>query len=37
MSISTGLKSFLNENQIRYSVMTHTRAHTAQGAAATVI
>jgi Ala-tRNA(Pro) deacylase len=36
MSISTRLKSFLDENQIPYSVMTHTRAYTAQGAAATM-
>src|SRR6266446_918119 len=36
MSISTLLKSFLDENQIPYSVMTHTTAYTAQGAAATM-
>ncbi len=36
MSISTRLKGFLDENQIPYSVMTHTRAYTAQGAAATM-
>jgi Ala-tRNA(Pro) deacylase len=36
MSISTRLKSFLEENQIPYSVMTHTTAYTAQGAAATM-
>ena len=36
MSISTRLKSFLAENQIPYSIMTHTRAYTAQGAAATM-
>ena len=36
MSISTRLKSFLDENQIPYSVMTHTTAYTAQGAAATM-
>ena len=30
MSISTRLKSFLDENQIPYSVMTHTTAYTAQ-------
>jgi len=36
MSVSTRLKSFLDENQIPYSVMTHTRAYTAQGAAATM-
>ena len=34
MSISTRLKGFLDENQIPYSVMTHPRAFTAQGAAA---
>jgi len=31
MSISTRLKSFLDENKIPYSVMTHMRAYTAQG------
>src|SRR5712692_5512230 len=36
MSISTRLKSFLEENQIPYSVMTHNTAYTAQGAAATM-
>ncbi len=36
MSISILLKSFLDENQIPYSVMTHTTAYTAQGAAATM-
>ena len=36
MSISTRLKSFLDENQIPYAVMTHMRAYTAQGAAATM-
>ena len=36
MSISTRLKSFLDENQIPYSVTTHMRAYTAQGAAATM-
>ena len=36
MSISARLKSFLDENQIPYSVMTHTTAYTAQGAAATM-
>ena len=36
MSISTRLKGFLDENRIPYSVMTHTRAYTAQGAAATM-
>ena len=36
MSISTRLKGLLDENQIPYSVMTHTTAYTAQGAAATM-
>ena len=36
MSISARLKSFLDETQIPYSVMTHTTAYTAQGAAATM-
>jgi Ala-tRNA(Pro) deacylase len=36
MSISIRLKNFLDENQIPYSVMTHIRAYTAQGAAATM-
>jgi Ala-tRNA(Pro) deacylase len=36
MSISTRLKSFLDENQVLYSVLTHTMAYTAQGAAATM-
>jgi prolyl-tRNA editing enzyme YbaK/EbsC (Cys-tRNA(Pro) deacylase) len=36
VSISTRLKSFLEENQIPYSVMTHTATYTAQGAAATM-
>src|SRR5215470_6743293 len=36
MSISTRLKGFLDENQIPYSVMTHSTAYTAQGAAATM-
>jgi hypothetical protein len=36
MSISTRLKSFLEENQIRYSVMTHTATYTVLGAAATM-
>src|SRR6266849_607962 len=36
MSISTRLKCFLDENQIPYSVMTHTTTYTAQGAAATM-
>lgn len=34
MSISTRLKTLSDENQIPYSVMTHTTAYTAQGAAA---
>jgi len=36
VSISTSLKSFLDENHIPYSVLTHTTAYTAQGAAATM-
>jgi Ala-tRNA(Pro) deacylase len=36
MSVSIRLKSFLDENQIPYSVMTHSTAYTAQGAAATM-
>ena len=36
MSISTRLKGFLDENEIPYSVMTHSTAYTAQGAAATM-
>jgi len=36
MSISTRLKGFLEENQIPYSVMAHSTAYTAQGAAATM-
>jgi Ala-tRNA(Pro) deacylase len=36
MSISIRLKNFLDENQIPYSVLTHTTAYTAQGAAATM-
>jgi Ala-tRNA(Pro) deacylase len=36
VSISILLKTFLDENQIPYSVMTHTTAYTAQGAAATM-
>jgi prolyl-tRNA editing enzyme YbaK/EbsC (Cys-tRNA(Pro) deacylase) len=36
MSISTRLKGFLDENEIPYSVKTHTTAYTAQGAAATM-
>ena len=35
MSISKRLKGILDEAQIPYSVMTHTTAYTAQGAAAT--
>ena len=34
MSIAIRLKGLLDENQIPYSVMTHTTAYTAQGAAA---
>ena len=33
MSISARLKSFLDKDQIPYSVLTHTTAYTAQGAA----
>jgi len=36
MSVSARLKSLLDENQILYSVMTHSTAYTAQGAAATM-
>ena len=36
MSISTRLKGFLDESQIPYSVLTHSTAYTAQGAAATM-
>ena len=36
MSISIRLRGLLDENQIHYSVMTHTTAYTAQGAAATM-
>ena len=36
MSISARLKGFLDENQVPYSVVTHTTAYTAQGAAATM-
>ncbi len=36
MSISTRLKSFLDESQIPYSVVTHNTAYTAQGTAATL-
>jgi Ala-tRNA(Pro) deacylase len=36
MSLSTRLKSLLDENKIPYSVMTHETAYTAQGAAATM-
>jgi Ala-tRNA(Pro) deacylase len=36
MSISIRLKNFLDEKQIPYSVLTHTTAYTAQGAAATM-
>src|SRR5262245_43133361 len=36
MIISIRLKGFLDENQIPYSVLTHTTAYTAQGAAVTM-
>ncbi len=36
MSISVRLKTFLDENQIPYSVVMHTTAYTAQGTAATL-
>lgn len=36
MSVALRLKGFLDENHIPYSVMTHTTAYTAQGAAATM-
>ena len=36
MSISTRLKTLLDENHIPYTVMAHTTAYTAQGAAATM-
>jgi len=36
MSISMRLKKFLEENQVPYTVMTHTVTYTAQGAAATM-
>src|SRR5215468_2743475 len=36
MSISTRLQTFLEDNKISYSVMTHTTAYTAQGAAVTM-
>ena len=36
MSISIRLKNFLDEKQIPYSVLTHTTAYTAEGAAATM-
>ena len=36
MSISIRLKNFLDEKQIPYSVLTHTTAYTAQGAAVTM-
>ena len=34
MSIPTRLKSFLDENDVPYSLMTHSTTYTAQGAAA---
>jgi Ala-tRNA(Pro) deacylase len=36
MSISVRLKTFLDENEIPYSVVMHTTAYTAQGTAATL-
>jgi Ala-tRNA(Pro) deacylase len=36
MSISIRLKNFLDEKRIPYSVLTHTTAYTAQGAAVTM-
>jgi len=36
MSISTRLKSFLDEGQIPYSVVTHTTAYSTQGTASTL-
>lgn len=36
MSMSTRLKGLLDQNKIPYSVMTHSTAYTAQGAAATM-
>jgi len=36
MSMSARLKGFLDEHQILYSVMAHTTAYTAQGAAVTM-
>jgi Ala-tRNA(Pro) deacylase len=36
MSVSARLKDFLDERQIPYSVMTHSTAYAAQGAAATM-
>jgi Ala-tRNA(Pro) deacylase len=36
MSISTRLKSFLDESQIPYSVVRHSTAYTAQGTAASL-
>jgi len=36
MSISVRLQSFLDEKQVLYSVLTHTTAYTAQGAAASM-
>jgi len=36
MSIPIRLKGFLDESQIPYSVLTHSTAYTAQGAAATM-
>jgi Ala-tRNA(Pro) deacylase len=36
MTMSARLKEFLDESNIRYTVMTHSPAYTAQGAAATL-
>ncbi len=36
MSLSARLKSFLDDNRIRYTLMTHSPAYTAQSAAATL-
>ena len=36
MTMSARLKSFLDENHVRYTLMTHSPAYTAQAAAATL-
>lgn len=36
MTVSARLKTFLDDNRIHYTVMTHTPAYTAQAAAATL-